>query len=55
MPTYARKQYLDIGDTLRRTKASRAIIDEWVRKFKRDNPRFDEQRFREYVAGKRKR
>lgn len=54
MPKYTRRQYLDIGDTLRRTKATKKIIDEWVRKFKYDNPRFDEQRFRDYVKGKRK-
>jgi len=54
MPRYSRQHYVDIAETLARTRATRAEIDRWVRKFKADNSRFDEQRFRDYIKKKKK-
>lgn len=45
---FTRKHYLKIGET-------QSEIESYVRMFKVDNPRFDAQRFRDYVAGKIKR
>jgi len=52
MPKYTRRHYQDIGRTIRNSKSKKAETDKWVRIFKADNPRFDEKRFRDFVAGK---
>lgn len=52
---FTRKHYLEVGKILRGKKASKSEIEQYVRMFKKDNPRFDAQRFRDYVAGKIKR
>jgi len=52
---FTRKHYLEIGKILKDKKASKGEIDRYVSMFKKDNPRFDATRFREYVAGKRAR
>ena len=49
MPKYTARHYRDIGDTLRRSKASPKLVGEWIAKFKADNPRFDEGRFKKYL------
>jgi hypothetical protein len=54
MPKFTRQHYLKIGGMLRRAKAPKSEIDAYCRMFKRDNPLFDEKRFRDYVVGKRK-
>jgi len=49
---FTRKHYLEIGKILRDKKARKGEIDRYVAMFKKDNPRFDAQRFRDYVAGR---
>ncbi len=52
---FTRKHYLEVGGILRDRKAKKSEIDRYVQMFKKDNPRFDAKRFRDYVAGKIKR
>lgn len=51
MPKYTKRTYIDIAETLAQTKATKGTIDVWVKKFKADNSRFDEKRFRAYIKG----
>lgn len=55
MVMYTRRHYIQIGNTIKNSRNKRRETEKWVRIFKADNPRFDEQRFREFVAGKRSR
>jgi len=49
MATYSRKHYIDMAKTLAETKATKVVIDRWCKKFKSDNPRFDEPKFRAFI------
>tara|TARA_Y100000310_G_scaffold324852_1_gene387275 strand:+ start:3491 stop:3652 length:162 start_codon:yes stop_codon:yes gene_type:complete len=52
MPTYTRKHYVDIGNTIKKLpkKARTAEYNKWNRKFKKDNPRYDSKRFKKHVG-----
>lgn len=50
MPT--RKDFVATARILRETKASKKTIDKFVSRFKRTNPRFDEERFRKAIKKK---
>jgi len=48
-PKFTARHYVEIGDLLRKTNADAKIVNEYAEKFKADNPRFDEMRFRTFI------
>jgi hypothetical protein len=50
-PKFERRHYADIAGMLHKHQAPPKHVEEWVSRFTRDNPLFDEGKFRQVVAG----
>ena len=49
MSKYSRQDYRDIGKLIGKAHVPKSSVDAWVRKFKKDNPRFKSTLFRAWV------
>ena len=53
MSHYSKKHYREVGSLLGKSKATKKDVDNWVKRFKKDNPLFKPKVFREYVKRNR--